>query len=70
LPESGAEVFSLIRESALPPEEYLTRHFVAGTERERISDDDAPGSCQFGPGASAGQGDEMCATTTAFVEQR
>jgi hypothetical protein len=38
-PESGAEVFSLMRESALPPEEYLTRHFATGTERTQTSDD-------------------------------
>ena len=44
-PQSGAEVFSLIRESALAPEQYLARHFVTDTERERIGDDpdaDAP----------------------------
>jgi hypothetical protein len=41
-PESGAEVFSLMRESALPPEEYLTRHFDTGTERQQSSDDADP----------------------------
>jgi hypothetical protein len=31
----GSEVFSLLRESALSPEEYLDRHFDTGGEHER-----------------------------------
>ena len=30
----GSEVFSLLRDSALPPEEYLDRHFDTGGERQ------------------------------------
>ncbi|WP_432855162.1 hypothetical protein ACQPXB_21780 [Amycolatopsis sp. CA-161197] len=30
----GSEVFSLLRESALPPEEYLDRHFDTGGEHQ------------------------------------
>lgn len=30
----GSEVFSLLRESALPAEEYLDRHFDTGGEHE------------------------------------
>lgn len=33
-PEHGAEVFSLLRESSLPPEPYLTRFFDTGEERQ------------------------------------
>ncbi len=31
----GAEVFSLMRDSALTPDEYLRVHFGAGRERQR-----------------------------------
>lgn len=31
----GSEVFSLLRDSALPPEEYLDRHFDTGGEHRR-----------------------------------
>jgi len=34
----GAEVFSLMRDSDLPPGEYLSTHFATGRERERASD--------------------------------
>ena len=30
----GSEVFSLLRESALPPQEYLDRHFDTGREHQ------------------------------------
>ncbi|MEU0535455.1 hypothetical protein [Amycolatopsis tolypomycina] len=33
-PTDGSEVFSLLRESALPPEEYLDRHFDTGGEHQ------------------------------------
>jgi hypothetical protein len=33
--ESGLEVFSLIRDSDLPPEEYVDRFFDTGTEHQR-----------------------------------
>jgi hypothetical protein len=32
--ESGVEVFSLMRESTLEPDEYLSRFFDTGAERE------------------------------------
>ena len=32
---SGIEVFSLLRESSLEPDEYLRRYFTTGSERER-----------------------------------
>lgn len=32
--DQGAEVFSLVRDSALPVEDYLDRHFDTGTERQ------------------------------------
>lgn len=31
----GSEVFSLIRDSALDPDEYISRFFDTGTERQR-----------------------------------
>lgn len=34
-PTDGAEVFSLMRESALEPEEYLNTFFDTGAERQR-----------------------------------
>lgn len=34
-PGHGAEIFSLMRESALPPAEYLTAFFDTGSERQR-----------------------------------
>jgi len=34
-PEEGAEVFSLMRESDLPSDEYLTQFFDTGRERQR-----------------------------------
>ncbi|RDI97150.1 hypothetical protein DVT68_17410 [Dyella solisilvae] len=34
---SGAEVFSLLRESDLPPRDYLNSFFDTGHEREQIS---------------------------------
>lgn len=34
-PEDGAEVFSLIRNSSLEPDEYLVRFFDSGDERQR-----------------------------------
>lgn len=37
-PKRGTEIFSLMRESSLAPEEDLARHFVTGTERA----EDAP----------------------------
>jgi hypothetical protein len=33
-PRDGAEVFSLVRDSALPPNAYLDRFFVTGQERQ------------------------------------
>ena len=33
----GSEVFSLLRDSALPPEEYLDRFFDTGGEHRRTS---------------------------------
>ena len=33
-PDGGVEVFSLMRESKLQPDEYLTRFFDTGSERE------------------------------------
>ena len=33
-PDGGVEVFSLMRESKLEPDEYLTRFFDTGSERE------------------------------------
>lgn len=33
----GGEVFSLLRESALPPEEYLDRHFDTGGEHQGVN---------------------------------
>jgi len=38
-PGDGAEIFSLVRVSALPPEAYLERHFTTGTEREQDDQD-------------------------------
>lgn len=32
-PEDGAEVFSVMRESKQPPEEYIRRFFATGEER-------------------------------------
>jgi hypothetical protein len=34
-PRDGAEVFSLIRDSALPPKPYLDRFFTTGRERQQ-----------------------------------
>jgi hypothetical protein len=34
-PRDGAEVFSLIRDSALPPTAYIERFFDTGTERSQ-----------------------------------
>ena len=34
-PRDGAEVFSLIRYSALPPKPYVDRFFVTGQERQQ-----------------------------------
>jgi hypothetical protein len=36
-PGHGAEIFSLMRESALPTDEYLTAFFDTGSERQRDS---------------------------------
>lgn len=36
---SGAEIFSLMRDSALEPDEYLTRFFDTGSERQRTLGD-------------------------------
>ncbi|GAA1615289.1 hypothetical protein [Actinoplanes couchii] len=33
-PEHGAELFSLLRDSPLPPTAYLDTHFDTGTERQ------------------------------------
>jgi hypothetical protein len=38
--ESGAEIFSLGRTSELPEDEYLTRFFHTGTERQRELEDE------------------------------
>ncbi len=35
-PASGAEVFSLMRDSELDPDAYLNRFFDTGTERQQI----------------------------------
>lgn len=42
-PVSGAEVFSLMRDSTLEPETYLTRFFDTGDERQQqlTQDDDS-----------------------------
>jgi len=37
LPGHGVEVFSLLRESDLPPEPYIDSFFDTGTEREQRS---------------------------------
>jgi len=37
-PGNGAEVFTLMRDSTLPPDDYLTRHFDTGAERQRRYD--------------------------------
>jgi len=37
VPEDGAEVFSLIRDSPLTPEDYLTSYFDTGTEHQRTT---------------------------------
>ena len=37
--ESGSEVFSLMRNSDLGPDEYLDIHFDTGTERQQIARD-------------------------------
>ena len=37
-PGQGAEVFSLMRDSPLDPEDYLDRHFDTGQERQRGTD--------------------------------
>ena len=34
---NGIEVFSLIRDSDLPPSKYRRRHFATGHEHERVS---------------------------------
>jgi hypothetical protein len=34
---SGIEVFSLLRDSPLDPDEYLSHYFATGSERERES---------------------------------
>jgi len=34
-PRDGAEVFSLVRDSALPPNAYVDRFFVTGQERQQ-----------------------------------
>lgn len=34
VPGDGAEVFSLMRDSRLSPDDYLTTHFDTGTERQ------------------------------------
>ena len=38
----GAEVFSLIRDSDLPPEAYMTAFFDTGAERQGSLDEPAP----------------------------
>ena len=35
--ESGSEVFSLVRESALGPDQYLDAFFETGTERQELA---------------------------------
>jgi hypothetical protein len=35
LPADGIEVFSLIRESDLPPKKYIDAYFYTGSEKER-----------------------------------
>ena len=37
----GTEVYSLIRSSTLPPEEYLDRFFDTGTEHQRSTEDES-----------------------------
>jgi hypothetical protein len=37
--ESGTEVFSLLRDSSLPPKEYLDRYFDTGGEHQVASSD-------------------------------
>lgn len=37
-PGEGAEVFSLMRESKLAPDDYLDQFFDTGTERTQVSD--------------------------------
>ncbi|MES4892319.1 hypothetical protein [Streptomyces sp. NPDC096012] len=32
-PDEGAEVFSLMRESTLPPKDYVSRYYATGSER-------------------------------------
>jgi hypothetical protein len=34
--QSGSEVFSLLRDSPLPPEQYLDRHFDTGSEHQGV----------------------------------
>lgn len=47
-PRDGAEVFSLFRDSTLPPEEYLDTFFDTGREREgRVDDGAAEGPTQI-----------------------
>ena len=41
LPGNGAEVFSLLRTSALGPAEYLSTFFDTGYERQRAMGDTA-----------------------------
>jgi hypothetical protein len=38
-PGQGAEIFSLLRDSELEPDEYLDAFFDTGTEREASLDD-------------------------------
>jgi hypothetical protein len=38
-PDHGAEVFSLMRNSTLPPADYLTAFFDTGSERQQHSED-------------------------------
>ena len=38
-PGQGAEAFSLVRESELPPSDYLTQFFDTGNERQRDVDE-------------------------------
>jgi hypothetical protein len=37
---NGSEVFSLMRESSLPPEEYLSAFFDTDMERQQVSETD------------------------------
>jgi hypothetical protein len=37
VPENGAEVFSLIRDSPLSPDDYLSTYFDTGTEHQRTT---------------------------------